>query len=38
MISQHPCLLFFCDANLENESSPGSVMDWEAFFGGKTKL
>lgn len=38
MIFQHPYLLFFCDTNLENKSSPGSVRDWEVFGGGKTKL
>lgn len=32
MISQQPCLLVFFDSNLENKSSPGSEMDWEAFF------
>lgn len=34
MISQHPCLLVFCDSNLENKSSPASVMDWEHYFAG----
>lgn len=39
MIFQHPYLLFFCDINLESESSPDSVRDWEVFWGGgKTKL
>lgn len=34
MIFQHPYLLFFCDINLESESSPDSVRDWEVFWGG----
>lgn len=35
MISQHAYLLFFSDANLESESSLGSVRDWKVFFGGR---
>lgn len=32
MISQRPSLLFSCDASLESERSPDTVMDWEALF------
>lgn len=39
MISQQPCLLVFCNSDLENKSSPGSMMDREAIFcRGKTQL